>query len=539
MWENIPPVHNYIDQLIEDIHCEGSLISGGLLGGGMTGDVVTIEEVVTEAKWYEDKGCDAVRVGSRNIEDREALAPFIEQMQAIRKATNLIIVAMILPYTPGLCRGGAGMGVGGQAGPFASGPQLEEVVAMAKMLEGSADIIQMKDAGHYTNHPNSFSMERDKPWMLRFSQAIKESGVKIIICPTGGFHDPALNDEFIASGKCDMVGMATPFFADPEYVKKLYEGRAEDIVPCVKCHDCHGISRTTGPWFDVCSVNPKWGLSETKKRSIRPPTVIKKVAVIGGGPAGMKAAITAAERGHKVTLYERSDTLGGLQQHTDFTPYKWAYKDFKDYLIRQIYKTGVEVLLSTEVTPEMIRAKGYEAVLVAVGAEPVVSKIPGSDGKNVYNILSVYSNMKALGKNVVLIGGGVYGTETGICLALSGHKVTALTSEEQLIPYEFQGPHNKEIQLDIIYTHDNFKYVLEAIPTSISEGKVTYKDAKGSEKSVQADSVVIYAGLRPRMDEAMQFSGSAGQVLFVGDCTGQAGTLQKTIRSAFFMASQV
>jgi 2,4-dienoyl-CoA reductase-like NADH-dependent reductase (Old Yellow Enzyme family)/thioredoxin reductase len=565
MWEDIPPVHNYLQQMVEEVHCEGSLVCCGRIGGGIrgggpvgqggqgapagqggpvpqggSGSSVKIEDVVTAAKKLEDKGYDIVEVGERDWEGGvESVRSVLDQIEAVRKATDLIIMAVILPFTPGLSRGNPHYPVDERSGDKAVGPQLDEVLAMVKMIDGLADIVRMKDAGHYTNHPNSFTMERDKPWMLRFSQAIKESGAKIITAPTGGFHDPALNDGFIASGKTDMVGMATPLIADPEYVKKLYEGRGDDIVPCVKCHICHGISRTKGPWFDTCSVNPKWGLSATKKASIRPPSATKKVAVIGGGPAGMKAAITAAERGHNVTLFEKSDALGGLLKHTDFTQWKWSYRDFKDYLVRQTYKAGVEVLLNTEVTPEMIKTKGYDTVLAAVGAEPSVSRISGSDGKNVYNILSVYSNKKSLGKNVVLIGGGVFGTETGIGLAKDGFKVTELTSGKQMIPEEAIGPHNMENQIDIYQNHPNFSYVLEAIATRISDGKVFYKDATGSEKSVQADSVVIYAGLKPRTDEAMKFSGSADQFFLLGDCTGQAGTVQKTIRSAFFTASQV
>ncbi len=113
-----------------------------------------------------------------------------------------------------------------------------------------------------------------------------------------------------------------------------------------------------------------------------------------------------------MTLYEKSGALGGLLRHSDYTPLKWAYKDFKDYLVRQTYKAGVEVLLNTEATPEMLRAKGYDTVLAALGAEPFVSSLPGADGKNVWNVVDAYSNEKAMGKNVAVIGGGDFGTET-------------------------------------------------------------------------------------------------------------------------------
>lgn len=572
-WEDIPPVHNYFRRLIEDIHCEGSLVAGANIGGAFGGGTsagtgwggeapgaaasggsapgatgrggpspqaqasVSIEDIVTQAKKIEDIGYDVVGIGGQ-LRDKDSMATAIEQMQAVRNATNLLIMAFIRPYTPGLSRGEPytpGLSTGEQP----TGPELEEVVAMAKMLEGSADMIRMKDAGHATAHPNSFTMEKGKPWMIRFARAIKESGNKIITCPTGGFHEPEISEEFISTGKTDMIGMATPLFADPEYVKKLFEDRAEDIVPCVRCHDCHGVSRTKGPWYEVCTVNPKYGLPIYKSLSINAPTMSKKVAVIGGGPAGMKAAIVAAERGHKVTLYEKSNSLGGLLKYTDFTQWKWAHKDFKDYLIRQVKKAGIEVHLKTTATPEMIKSKGYDTVLVATGAEPVISKIPGADGDNVFNILSAYSNKKNLGKNVVIIGASLFGTEAGIGLAKDGHKVTVLTSEKEMIPEEFVGPHNLMNQIDIYQNHPNFSYILEATAKNISGGKVTYVDAKGDEKTIQADSVVIYAGLKPMMDEAMNFSGSAGQVLLLGDCTGKNGTIQKTIRSAFFAASQV
>jgi thioredoxin reductase len=540
-----------VDQIIEGIHCEGALVMGsqvnvgGNIRQGMqqaSGPRISatgkIEDSIAQAKSIEDEGYDLVWVGTRHLLNREELKPVIDHMQAVRNATGLIIVSWILPLTPGLSRGSQQVDPFLPSGPYAKGPDLEEVVAMAKLLEGSADILQMKDAGHYTNHPNSFTMEKGKPWMLKFAQAVKESGANIITCPTGGFHDPALNDEWIGSGKTDMVGMATPFIADPEYVKKLHDQRREDIVPCIKCHDCHRISRTIAPFISVCSVNPKFGLAGYAGL-IRPPGASKKVAVIGGGPGGMKAALVAAERGHQVTLYEKGDALGGLLRHTDHSQWKWAQKDFKDYLVRQVKKAGIDVRLKTTATPEMIKAEGYDTVLAATGAEPAVSRIPGADGKNVFNIVDAYSNKKSLGKKVVLIGAGVFGSETGISLAKDGYQVTVLTGENYLIGQEWIGPHNKENQLDIMRSHPNFSSVLEVMVKGISGGKVTYVDASGKEESVQADSVVIYAGLRPRMADAIGFKGSADQVLLLGDCTGSNGTIQKTIRNAFFVASQV
>jgi NADPH-dependent 2,4-dienoyl-CoA reductase/sulfur reductase-like enzyme len=586
IWEDIPPTHNYVERLIEDIHCEGSLVffagptgplaqtsSGGLaIHGNEQKEKGTtaqasgnIKEIVAEAKQLEDQGYDVYKIDTNNAS--------LEAVQAIRSATNLIIMAYIGagsaaasgsggppaggPPTGGAPGGGMGappsmgglpaggppsgsMGARGASTPGVTNTnqptaaQLEQVVETAKKLEDLADFAWIR-----TGSTGSFVQDKGRPNALAYAEAIKKAGVKILTCPNGGFINPIDNEEFIATGKTDMVGITTPLFADPEYVKKVSAGRADDIIPCLSCQNCHGVSMTAGPWYQVCTVNPKFGAPAYKLTNIHAPLEKKKVAVIGGGPGGMKAAIVAAERGHKVTLYEKSDALGGLQRHTDHTQWKWTYKDFKDYLVLQVKKAGIDVKLNATATPSMIKAAGYDTVLVATGAEPIISKMPGADGKNVFNIMSAYSDKKSLGNNVVIIGAGVFGTEAAICMAKDGHKVTIITSEKQLIPAEAIGPHNMQNQQDISQNHPGITRILEALATRISDGKVFYKDVAGSEKSVQADSVVIYAGLKPRMDEAMKFEGSANEVLLLGDCTGKNGTIQKTIRSAFFVASQV
>jgi thioredoxin reductase len=587
-------VHNYIDQMIEGVHAEGGLVGGANIGGGMGGgpgrgsESMTIEEVVTEAKEAEDKGYDVAYVGGRNAASVEDLEPILEKMEAVRNATGLIVVCWVLPTIEGLTQGGGGPGGGapagggsgqmpggaaggqmpggaaggdqmpegaaggqgggqgapgggsggGQSGPMMGGgssPSIDDVVAMAKRLDGVADIFQMRDAGSYTSHPNSFNQERGKPNMLLCAEAVKKSGAKILTAPNAGFNDPDLNEEFIASGKTDMVAMARALIADPYYALKLGEGRGEDVTPCVMCNECHGTSKTDGPWLTFCAVNPKLGLPSSVN-AIRPPVVSKKVAVIGGGPAGMKAALVAAERGHKVTLFEKENALGGLQRHTDYCSLKWSFRDFKNYLINQVEKAGIEVRLGTTATPEMIKKEGFDTVLAALGSEPSTSRIPGADGNNVFDIMEAYSKEKSMGKNVVLIGGGDYGTEAGISLANAGHNVTAITTAEELMT---SGPHDRVGQIYMYQNMENFTAIVKALPSKISGGKVYYTDADGKEQSVKADSVVVYGGLKPLQKEAMKFHGAAKQVLLLGDCTGKNGTIQKTIRSAYFMASQV
>ncbi len=621
LWEDIPPVHNYVQRMIEDIHCEGSLVyyvgargantlggssggafpspgaggMGGFPGGGMPGGQgvapgaggqggvtggmpggqggapgaggqggmpggmpggglgvggfistdtqgkKTMDEIIAEAKKIEDYGYDVVLMDQDKI----------KEIQAVRNATNLLVmvrlagqrgIGMGMMGMPGMGQGGEHKkdetipGVKNLNVPSAS--DIETVVEAAKKLDGIADIIQLRDYNSANEHPTGFDQGPNDPYNLAFSKAVKKAGVKAILCPTAGFHDPDLNEGYISSGYADIVGITTPFFADPEYVKKLYEGRADDIIPCVMCHNCHGISDTDGPWYDTCTVNPTWALP-FYKRVFPAPAISKKVAIMGGGPAGMKAAITAAERGHKVTIYEKDNALGGLLRHTDYSEWRLSYKKFKDYLINQVKKAGIEVRLNTAATPETIKAKGYDTVIVALGAEPVTSRMPGADAGNVFNILTAYSNKKALGQNVVMIGSGKFGTEAAIGMAKDGHKITVLTSGKRLVELKDVGPHNMRSQMEIYENHPNFNYVLEAAVKSITGGKVIYTDSKGNEKSIQADSIVIHAGLKPRMDEAMKFTGSANQVLFIGDCTGENGTIQKSIRSAYFMASQV
>ncbi len=568
-WEDIPPVWNYIEQMIEDIHNEGALVicagntggmgpnsakpgagsdgrggmpggtggasggpGGGMPGGGPGGgpggmpgmSTKTDDEILEEAKEAEAKGYDIYQLNAAN--------PGVAEK--IRAATNLILMGNIRGS-----RGNMGMGSGENAlglsndlDPTAA--ELEEAVEQARKLEGVVDFLWIR----IDEHPNAWTQDKGKPRSLAYAEAIKKAGIKTITCPSAGFHYPLENEAFIASGKTDMIGMTTPFFADPELVMKVKEGRADDVVPCIACQNCHGISVSLGPWYSTCTVNPKWGVPAYKLQSIRKPTISKKVAVIGGGPAGMKAALVAAERGHKVTLYEKEPALGGLLKISDSSRWRWNFKDLKEYFIHQVKKAGVDVKLNTTATPGMIKAEGFDTVLVGVGTDVVTSRMK-ANGSKVFNILDAYYKKNELGKHVIILGAGKYGMEAATGMLKDGHKVTVLTSANLLIEPENNGAHNMANQKNIYSNSPDFSYALEVNIKDISGGKVTYTDSKGASKSVRADSIVIWSGLKPRMDEAEKFIGCAEDVLLLGDCTGRGGSLQKTFRNAFFIASQV
>ena len=414
---------------------------------------------------------------------------------------------------------------------FPGGLRVEDTIEMMKYLENYVDIIQIRGGSIDPSQP-TYLDPREIPHLDTASairNGLKAQGTKMLVNVVGGCHDIVRDDEIIAAGQADLIGAARAFIADNEFVTKAYENRVEDVRPCLRCNKCH----IPGPekWNTVCSVNPVFGIEHKAERLITPPKKKKKIAVIGGGPCGMEAVLRLCERGHDVTLYEKGPALGGMLWSMDKMDLKWTINRYRKWKEAQVMKSGARVLLNTEATPEMIDAAGYDEVLVAVGASPIRPRIPGADGRNVMFAADAANREAELGKKLVIIGGGEIGVEVGIHLARQGHEVMVVEMQGILSP-ESVPVHFRSLFEKTWEEQEGFDYVLNATCTGIYEDHVTYRDKDGAEHRLEADNVLLAAGLRANSDIALPFYTGKARTWMIGSCD-TPGSIQAVNRSAY------
>jgi 2,4-dienoyl-CoA reductase-like NADH-dependent reductase (Old Yellow Enzyme family)/thioredoxin reductase len=414
--------------------------------------------------------------------------------------------------------------------PEGSGFTIDDACEMAKLVEGHSDILHVHAGTGWEAHCMSFEPDTPNLWM---AQRIKESGAKIPVLTIGGYQDLDEMEAAIADGKADLISMARGWLADPNLGTKAYEGRGEDVVPCVKCMRCHDSACIDGVTF-VCTVNPVMGIEHKLEAIDKPATASKKVAIVGGGPAGMQAALTAAQRGHKVTLFEEKEVLGGQLNFADYAQFKHSLAKYKDWLIYQVGKSSVEVALGVKVTREMLVKGNYDVVIAALGAEPLILPIPGADTAT--PAPEVYGNEDQLGKTVVVIGGGQVGCETALHLVEKGHDVTVLEMQEKIL-VDASASYRNRLTRNMGY-HDNLKTVTGGKCTGITPEGVAYTDKDGAAQVLPCDSVVMAAGMRPRQAAATALYDPAYRLYTVGDCD-KAANVQKAVRAAFSAAISI
>ena len=407
------------------------------------------------------------------------------------------------------------------------GIDIDEGIRIGEILQENADIIQASAGMHVpelftTAHPCAFLPPMPNVFL---AEALKKSG-RIVkhVSATGAIGSISDADGIISAGKADFVVMARAFVADIDVMKKGLEDRQEDVTPCIKCMRCHDSDNYEHHMR--CSVNPRVGNEQALER-IPDPETKKTVAVIGGGPAGMTAALTAAGRGHKVTLYEKADSLGGTINFADHVPFKYPLAAYRDFLVRQTVSAEIDVKLSTEAKPEDL--SGFDAVIAALGSVPVTPPIPGVENTKIAT--DIFGNESELGENIVIIGGGQVGLETALHIADFGKRVTIVEMLSSLAP-EASKTHRDELIAEMQKRADRVFCLLSARCVAVAPGFINYEQ-NGTIGMLPADTVVLAVGMRALKSEANSFIGAAGEYAEAGDCI-KPRSVEHAVREGFY-----
>jgi len=402
----------------------------------------------------------------------------------------------------------------------------EDVVTFAKMLvKVGIDYISVA-SGTHESLPYIFPpMYLPRGVNLPMSRVIKKALNVPVVC-AGGL-DIELGEQALREGQTDLVAIGRGLLADPELAVKLMEGREEDIRPCIRCNGCLKSLLSIGSLS--CTVNPSFGRSDMV---VSKAPVPEKVLVIGGGAGGMEAARLAAERGHKVTLMEKESDLGGHLLEASAPEFKQDLRPLLKWLKTRLDREGVEVRLSCEATPELVKKENPDVLIIAVGSDYMVPPELAKDADNFVFPIEVLLGHKDVGQNVVVAGGGFVGCETALHIAEAlKKKVTIVEMLDDILL-------DLEVPMNMIALRMRLQTAGVEIRTGLtlkgySQNKVTCTDKAGKDQQMDADSVVLALGPQPRQDVVAKLEELVPQVFKVGDCIQP-----KDIDNAFISAWQ-
>ncbi|MBW1817191.1 MAG: FAD-dependent oxidoreductase [Deltaproteobacteria bacterium] len=391
------------------------------------------------------------------------------------------------------------------------GRELPESLEMARQFEAAGVDALEADAGCYETwywaHPPTY---QPPGCMVDMAEAVKEA-VNIPVISVGKLGYPDLAESVLREGKADFVCLGRALLADPDWPNKIREGRREEVRPCIGDHTgCLG--RVFQGKSLSCTVNPAAG--NERAFALRPTESPRSVLVVGGGPGGMQAAMAAAERGHRVQLWERSDRLGGTLIPASVPEFKRDLRDLAAYLSREVYRSGVGVLLEREADAGQIESAGADAVIVATGARPVMPEVAGADTNRITTALDLLRGQSVAGDDVLIIGGGLVGCETALYLAQSGRRVTVV----EMLDLICKGEHKANRQHLVKLLSDTGVEVLTGSKVSeiTADGGVV---ATGDEREmIKADTIIMAAGMRPENTLYESLTERLPEVHRVGDC---------------------
>jgi 2,4-dienoyl-CoA reductase-like NADH-dependent reductase (Old Yellow Enzyme family)/thioredoxin reductase len=395
---------------------------------------------------------------------------------------------------------------------MADGIKIKEAVRFAAELEkAGVDVIDVS-VGHLDEPGFGASPGPDKPMgtFAHLAEAIKKK-VTVPVVAVGRINSPDIAEALLAEDKADLVAIGRQLIADPFWPNKVAAGQIEDIVPCISCNVCLDTAFAAGEL--KCSVNAS--LAKEAEYTLRPAERKKKVLVIGGGPAGMEAARTAAMRGHEVVLWEKDKELGGQLLLAAVAPHKEVISGLNKYMAGQLKKAGVQVLLGHEGTADSIKAMRPEVVVLATGSAPFVPDIPGSRRDNVVLASDVLAGKQEVGNRVVIIGGELVGCETADYLAEKGKTVTIVRrGPDMAVGVNQQARDNLLARL----IRSRVTMLTGVRYEEITDKSLVITDREGRRQNIEADTVVLATGATPNSELAAGLKGLNVALHLVGDC---------------------
>lgn len=421
------------------------------------------------------------------------------------------------------------------------GVGVEDSLRFAKAIEKKLDIIHVSAGNMY--YPSSMSYMIQCAYLpmatnVRFAKRFKEE-LSIPVTTVGSFNID-LAEEALKNKSADVVAMIRQLIADPEAVNKARKGKGNEIRPCIRCCICTGADPHGCPTPLRCTVNPVVGRNP-KFDNIAPAASGKKVVVVGGGAAGLEAARRLYERGIKVVLFEKNDKLGGTLIPAGANKLKSDIKRYAEWSIQTVLNNKeIDIRLNTEATPEIVKAEKPDAVIVAVGSAPFIPEIPGIHRDNVVLAQDVDMGIAECGKNVVLIGAGLTGTETAVALAQDGKNVTLI----DMLSIEEINSRTLGSKSGLMFLRGLSDKAGVIVKTGLKANEVRCdglfaSDSEGNSVFLPCDTVVLSMGVRPRKELANSFSDCAYDVFYCGDCATKAGNITSAVRDGFYAAMNI
>ena len=402
------------------------------------------------------------------------------------------------------------------------------------LVEDGVDMLHVAQANHTGNMADTIPPMGVQPYgfFVKIAGDIKKA-VNVPVSAVGRIVDADMAERVIESGMADMVAVGRPLLADPDWGTKIAAGKACDIRRCISCNKgCTDAIQNRQ--FLSCVLNAENGYENT--RSIQPAAQKKKIAVLGGGPAGLEAARVAALRGHDVTLFEKTTTLGGQLNIACVPPRKEEMRRAAQDLIHAVCNAGVHLCMGQTRTAEQLKDAGFEAVINAVGAHSAAPRIPGIDSVNVADAWKVLAGEQQVYGTVAVIGGGMVGCETAEYLAARGCKVSVIEMMDKIAAGE-----STTILPTLL---ENYKtYGVEQYPShKVKEFRmdaVVCENKDGAEVTIPCDYIVLAMGARSNEFDAAALEAASIPVYSIGDAAGKAADISNAIRTGYDTACQL